>query len=278
MQRGAGVLEDGNVQKALQADLQDAQTAIHDEHDGCQQEGKRMAAFEGQHCDKEAHCAAAGIAHQQAGRLCVGPQIGQQRTHEHNACGAVLGQLCFIGQQVGTDGHHCNTCRKAVHAVGAVDHIDAGPDQNNDQQQVHSIRQSETPLQEIHTAAVEVEVGHTCNNGNGKINDTLFILVPCSFSSIVKVAGQHGCNEQDGVDDVFHLERQECQRYQCDAQHEDQAGTTGLTLGKRTVHRKLAAMVVRKLIVKNGVHQSRKGKRQQECQSIDAALSYDRKQ
>ena len=37
-------------------------------------------------------------------------------------------------------------------------------------------------------------------------------------------------------------------------------------------------MVVRKLIVKNGVHQSRKGKRQQECQSIDAALSYDRKQ
>ena len=62
------------------------------------------------------------------------------------------------------------------------------------------------------------------------------------------------------------------------AQHEDQAGTTGLTLGKRTVHRKLAAMVVRKLIVKNGVHQSRKGKRQQECQSIDTALSYDRKQ
>ena len=51
-----------------------------------------------------------------------------------------------------------------------------------------------------------------------------------------------------------------------------------LTLGKRTVHRKLAAMVVRKLIVKNGVHQSRKGKRQQECQSIDATLSYDRKQ
>ncbi|VDR36849.1 Uncharacterised protein [Alistipes sp. cv1] len=37
-------------------------------------------------------------------------------------------------------------------------------------------------------------------------------------------------------------------------------------------------MVVRKLIVKNGVHQSRKGKRQQECQSIDTALSYDRKQ
>ena len=31
VQRGAGVLEDGNVQKALQADLQDAQTAIHDE-------------------------------------------------------------------------------------------------------------------------------------------------------------------------------------------------------------------------------------------------------
>ena len=51
-----------------------------------------------------------------------------------------------------------------------------------------------------------------------------------------------------------------------------------LTLGKRTVHRKLAAMVVRKLIVKNGVHQSREGKRQQECQSIDTALSYDRKQ
>ena len=113
VQRGAGVLEDGNVQKALQADLQDAQTAIHDEHDGCQQEGKWMAALKGQHCDKEAHCAAAGIAHQQAGRLCVGPQIGQQRTHEHNACGAVLGQLCFIGQQLGADGHHCNTCRKA---------------------------------------------------------------------------------------------------------------------------------------------------------------------
>ena len=35
VQRGAGVLEDGNVQKALQADLQDAQTAIHDEHEMC---------------------------------------------------------------------------------------------------------------------------------------------------------------------------------------------------------------------------------------------------
>ena len=40
-----------------------------------------VAALERQHCNEKAHGAASGIAHQQAGRLCVGPQIGQQCTN-----------------------------------------------------------------------------------------------------------------------------------------------------------------------------------------------------
>ena len=237
-----------------------------------------MAALERQHGNEKAHSAASGVAHQQAGRFCVGPQIGQQCTHEHNTCGAVLGQLCFIGQQVGADGHDCHAGRQTVHAVGAVDHIDAGPDQNDDEQQVHCIRQREAPLQKVHTAAVEVQVSGTGYNGDHKIDQAFFVLIPCGLCRIVKVTGQHGRNEQHGVDDILHLEGQEGHRHQRDAQHEDQAGTAGLALGKCTIHRKLAAMVMGEPVMKNGIHQSRESKCQQKCQSIHAALSHDRKQ
>ena len=130
----------------------------------------------------------------------------------------------------------------------------------------------------MYAAAVEVEVGHARHGGNDKIDDALFVLVPCGLGGIVKVTGQHGRDQQYGVNDVLHLEWQEGQRHQCDAQHKDQAGTAGLALGKRTVHRKFAAMVVRKFIVKNRIHQGREGKGKQECQSIHTALSHDRKQ
>ncbi len=130
----------------------------------------------------------------------------------------------------------------------------------------------------MHAAAIEVEIGHACHRSNDKIDDALFVLVPGGLGCIVKVAGQHRCNEQHRINDVFHLERQERQRHQCDAQHKNQAGTAGLALGKCTVHRKFAAMVVRKFIVKNRIHQGREDKSQQECQGIHTALSHDRKQ
>ena len=278
VQRGAGVLEDGDVQEALQADLQDAQAAVHDEHDGRQQEGEGMAALQRQDRDEEAHGTAAGIAHQQAGGLCVGPQVGQQRTHEHDTCGAVVTQLLLIGQQVGADGHNGHAGGQAVHTVGAVDHVDAGPDQDDDQQQVHGIRQREAPLQELHPAAVEVQVGDTGHDGDHKINDALLVLVPGGLGGIVEVAGEHGRDEQHRVDDILHLERQECQRHQRDAQHEDQAGAAGLALGQAAVDRKLAAVVMGKFIVEYRIHQSREDKGQQERQSVHAALPHDRKQ
>ena len=46
VQRGQGVLEDGDVQKPLEADLQDAQAAVHNEHQRGQQKGEGMAALE----------------------------------------------------------------------------------------------------------------------------------------------------------------------------------------------------------------------------------------
>ena len=56
---GQGVFQNPNVQKTLQADLQNAQAAVRDEHDSRQQEGERMAALEGQHGDEKAHGAPA---------------------------------------------------------------------------------------------------------------------------------------------------------------------------------------------------------------------------
>ena len=278
VQRGAGVLEDGDVQEALQANLQDAQAAVHDEHDGCQQESKGVAALQGQDGDEETHGAAAGIAHQQGAGLCVGPQVSQQRTHEHHTGGAVVGQLFVVGDQVGADGHHRQTGGQAVHTVGAVDHVDAGPDQDDDEQQVHRIRQGEAPLQELHAAAVEVEVGHACHHGDDKVDDAFFVLVPGLFGGIVKVAGEHGSDEQHGVDDIFHPERQECQRHQRDAQHEDQAGTAGLALGQAAIDGKFTTMVVGKLVVEQRIGKRGERKCQQKRCGIHPALPDDRHQ
>ena len=48
VQRREGVLEDADVEEALEADLQDAEAAVYDEHQRRQQEGERVAALEGQ--------------------------------------------------------------------------------------------------------------------------------------------------------------------------------------------------------------------------------------
>ena len=45
VQRGQGILEDGDVQKPLEADLQDAQAAVHNEHQRGQQEGEGAATL-----------------------------------------------------------------------------------------------------------------------------------------------------------------------------------------------------------------------------------------
>ena len=157
------------------------------------------------------------------------------------------------------------------YTVGAVDHVDAGPDQDDDEQQVHRIRQGEAPLQELHAAAVEVEVGHACHHGDDKVDDAFFVLVPGLFGGIVKVAGEHGSDEQHGVDDIFYPERQECQRHQRDAQHEDQAGTAGLALGQAAIDGKFTAMVVGKLVVEQRI-----GKRSERNASRNAAASTPR--
>ena len=131
------------MQEALQADLQDAQAAVHDEDQRRQQEGERVAALERQHREEEAHGAAARVTHQQGGGLGIHPQVGQQCADEDDGGGAVVGQLFVVGDQVGADGHHRQTGGQAVHTVGAVDHVDAGPDQDDDEQQIHRIGQGE---------------------------------------------------------------------------------------------------------------------------------------
>ena len=55
---GQGVFQNPDVQKTLQADLQNAQAAVCDEHDSRQQEGEGMTALERQHGDEKAHSAA----------------------------------------------------------------------------------------------------------------------------------------------------------------------------------------------------------------------------
>ena len=54
VERGQGVFQNPDVQKTLQADLQNAQTAICDEHDSRQQEGEGVAALERQQGDEKA--------------------------------------------------------------------------------------------------------------------------------------------------------------------------------------------------------------------------------
>ena len=264
------------MQKTLQADLQNAQAAVRDEHDSRQQEGEGMAALEGQHGDEKAHGAAAGVAHQQAGGLGVEPQVGQQRTDEHHTGGGVGTQLGLIGQQVGANGHHCQTGGKAVHTVGAVDHVDACPDEDDDEQQVHRIGQREAPLQKVHPAAVEVQVGDARQHRNDKIDDALFVLVPSSLGGIVQIAGEHGSDQQHIIHHILGGEGQKRQRHQRDAQHKDQSGAARLALGKFAVHRKGAAMVVGQFIAENGIRQGGQGERQQKCHGIHAPLPDDR--
>ena len=271
VQRGQGVLEDGDVQKPLEADLQDAQAAVHDEHQRGQQKGEGMAALEGQDGQEEAHGAAARVTHQQGGRLGVLPQVGQQGTNEHDACGGVIPQFLPVGQQEGADADHGKAGGKAVHAIGAVDHIDAGPDQDDDQDEVDGIGQAEAPAQEVDLRAVEVQVGHARHNGDDQIDQALFVLVPGGLGGIVKIAGEHGRNEQDGVDDILYLKGHHGQRDQCDAEHKDEAGAPGLALGEFAVHGKRAAMVVGELIVEHRVHQRGQRKCKQKAQRIHGA-------
>ena len=235
-----------------------------------------MTALERQHGDEKAHCAAAGIAHQQAGGLGVEPQVGQQRTDEHHTSRSIRAQLGLIGQQIGADGHHRQTGRKAVHTIGTVDHVDACPDKDDDEQQVHRIRQGEAPLQKVYAAAVEVQVGDARQHRNDKINDALFVLVPRGLGGIVQIAGQHGGDDQHIVHHILGGEGQERQRHQCDAQHKDQSGASRLALGKLAVHRKGAAVVVGQFIAENGIRQGGQGKRQQKCHGIHAPLPDDR--
>ena len=255
VERGQGVFQNPDVQKTLQADLQNAQAAVRDEHNGGKQKGKRMTALEGQHGDEKAHGAAAGVAHQQAGGLGVEPQVGQQRTDEHHAGGGVGAQFGLISQQVGANGHHRQTGGKAVHTIGTVDHVDACPDKDDDEQQVHRIGQRKAPLQKVHPAAVEVQVGDARQHRNDKINDALFVLVPSGLGGIVQIAGEHGGDEQHIVHHILGVEGQERQRHQRDAQHKDQPGASRLALGKFAVHRKGAAMVVGQFIAENGICQ-----------------------
>ena len=83
------------------------------------------------------------------------------------------------------------------------------------------------------------------------IDQALFVLVPGGLGGIVKIAGEHGRNEQDGVDDILCFKGHHGQRDQCDAEYKDEAGTPGLALGEFAVHGKRAAMVVGELIVEH---------------------------
>ena len=275
---GQGVFQNPDVQKTLQADLQNAQAAVCDEHNGGKQKGKRMAALERQHGDEKAHGAAASIAHQQAGGLGVEPQVGQQRTNEHHTGGGVGAQLGLISQQVGANGHHRQTGGKAVHTVGAVDHVDACPDKDDDEQQVHRVGQREAPLQKVYAAAIEVQVGDARQHRDDKINDAFFVLIPRGLGGIVQIAREHGGDEQHIVHHILGVEGQERQRHQRDAQYKDQSGASRLALGKLAVHRKGAAVVVGQFIAENGIRQGGQGKRQQKCHGIHAPLPDDRGQ
>src|SRR5699024_9641103 len=119
---------------------------------------------------EKAHGAAAGVPHQDGGGLGVDPQVGQQRPHEHRRSGDVAGQLLGVQQSEGAHADHRQAGGQTVHAVGAVDHVDAGPDQDDDQQQVDRVGQHKIPVQEPHPTAVEVQVGDAGHQGNDKVD------------------------------------------------------------------------------------------------------------
>ncbi len=116
---------------------------------------------------------------------------------------------------------------------------------------------------------LQVQVGHARHNGDDQIDQALFVLVPGGLGGIVKIAGEHGRNEQDGVDDVLCLKRHHGQRDQRDAEHEDESGTPGLALGELAVDGKGAAMVVGELVVEHRVHQ--RGQRKCKCRKPSAS-------
>ena len=261
------------MEEALEADLQDAEAAVHDEHQRRQQEGERVAALEGQDGEEEAHGTAAGVAHQEAGGLCIGPQVGQQCADKDDGSGGVAPQLLAVSQQEGADAHHREAGGQAVHAVGAVDHIDAGPDEDDDEQQVERIGNGESSAQEVDARAVEVQVGNTCHHGDDEVDEALLVLVPRRLGGVVKVARQHGGDEQNGINKVLHLKRHHRQRHQRDAEHEDESGTPGLALGELAVDGEGTAMVVGELVVEDRVHQGGQGKRQQERQRVHGLLA-----
>ena len=147
-----------------------------------------MAALEGEDGEEEAHRTTAGVAHQEARGLSVGPQVGQQRTDEDDGCGGVVAQLLPVGQQEGADAHHRKAGRQAIHAVGAVDHVDAGPDEDDDEQQVKGVRDGEGHAQEVHRRAVEVQVGDARHHCDDKVDESLFVLVPRRLGGVIEVA------------------------------------------------------------------------------------------
>ena len=232
-----------------------------------------MAALERQHREEEAHGAAARVAHQQGGGLGIHPQVGQQRADEDDGGGAVIPQFLAVSQQEGADADHRQAGRQAVHTVGAVDDIDAGPDEDDDEHEVERIRDGKAPLQKVHGGAVEVQVGHTRHNGDDEVDEAFFVFVPGHLGGIVKIAGEHGGDEQHGIDDILGAQRHHRQRDQRDAEHEDEAGAAGLAFGKLAVHRKRAAMVVGELFPKDRIHQRRQRKSQQKSQRVHGALT-----
>ena len=231
-----------------------------------------MTALQGQQRQEKAHGPAASIAHQQRGGLCVGPQIRQQRTNEHRTHRGVRPQLGLICHQERANRHNAHTGRQPVHTIGTVDHIDAGPDQDHDQQQIHRVGQCKLPAQQLHAAAVEIQVGHTCHHRNGQVDQTFFVLVPSFFRCIIQVTGQHRSHQKHRVDQILGAERHKRKADQRNAQHKDQAGATGFALGQLSVHCKRTAMVLGKFITEQRVHQCGQCKCQQQCHCIYTPL------
>lgn len=159
---------------------------------------------------------------------------------------------------------------RPVHAIGTVDHVDAGPDQDDDQDEVDGIGQAEAPAQEVDLRAVEVQVGHARHNGDDQIDQALFVLVPGSLGGIVKIAGEHGRNEQDGVDDILCFKGHHGQRDQCDAEHKNEAGTPALPWRVRH-SRQTHGHGRGELIVEHRVHQRGQRKCKQKAQRIHGA-------
>ena len=138
------------------------------------------------------------------------------------------------------------------------------------------VRDLEIPAQQLHAAAVEIQIGDAGHRRDDEIDQALFVFVPGGVGGVVQVARQHGRNEQHHIDAVFQMERHKGQGNQHDAQHKDQARAPGFALGQGAVHRVGPAMVLGQAAAEQAGKQPRKHERQQERQRIHPALANDR--